>query len=99
MTRPYYSEYVRHALRFYTRNLHLTHFNSEIDKANWWACASVLKSYPEEDRKVFIAVYSGRDTLADNVYMASTQYGVDLYLVWDKMKELERKIAKKRELI
>lgn len=99
MTRPFYSEYVRHALRFYTRNLSQTRFKSEADKNNWFACANVIKGYNDRDRDILIAVYSGHDTLADNVYETAEKYAIDQAIIWDTMKEFERKIAKRRGLM
>lgn len=99
MNRPFYSEYVRHALRFYTRNLHQTHFKSEADKNNWFACANTLKGYSDTERNIFIEVYSGFDTLSDNVYETAKRHGVNQAIIWDMMKVVERKIAKRRGLM
>ena len=99
MNRLYYSEYVRHALRFYTRNLSLRSFKSEADKNNWFACANTLKGYSDKDRDILIAVYSGYDTLADNVYETAKKYSMDQAIIWDLMKDVERKIAKRRGLM
>lgn len=99
MTRPFYSEYVKHALRFYTRNLSQPHFKSVADKNNWFACASVFKNYSDKDREILVAVYSGYDTLADNVYETAKKHGINQSVIWDMMKETERKIAKRRGLL
>lgn len=99
MNRPFYSEYVRHALRFYTRNQQQTHFKSDVDKNNWYACATALKGYSDRDRNIIIEVYSGYDTLADNVYEASKTYDIPQNYIWDLMKDVERKVARKRGLI
>ncbi len=99
MNRPFYSEYVRHALRFYTRNLSLHNFKSEVDKYNWYACANTIKGYSDRDRDILVAVYSGYDTLADNVYETAKKYSMDQAIIWDLMKEFERKIARKRGLL
>ena len=99
MNRPFYSEYVKHCLRFYTRNLSQPHFKSEVDKSNWFACASVIKCYSDIDRDILVAVYSGYDTLADNVYEIAKRYNVNQNVVWDMMKEVERRIARKRGLL
>lgn len=99
MTRPFYSEYVRHALRFYTRNLSQPHFRSEVDKNNWFACASSFKNYSDRDRDILVAVYGGYDTLADTVYETAKKHSINQSIVWDLMKEVERKIAKRRGLI
>ena len=100
MSRPYYSDYIKHALRFYSRNCS-SHpvFKSDVDKNNWLSCDSVLAHYPTHMREVLISVYSGFDTLPDEVYNASKKYNIDQNLLWDAMKELERKIAKRRGLL
>lgn len=99
MNRPFYSEYVRHCLRFYTRNPDLKHFNTEVDKNNWWACESVLKNYEVLDRDIITAVYGGYDTLADNVYETAKKNNVNQNIIWDAMKDIERRIARKRGLL
>ena len=99
MNRPYYSEYVRHCLRFYTRNLSLTNFKSEADKLNWFACDTVLKGCTERDFNILVTVYGGFDTLADNVYETAKKYRIEQNVIWDLMKAIERKIAKRRGLM
>ena len=100
MSRPYYSEYVKHALRFYSRNCtERPVFKSEADKSNWLACDSVLKHCSRLVRDMLISVYSGYDTLPDEVYNASKKYKVDQNLIWDEMKGLEKAIARKRGLL
>lgn len=100
MNRPYYSEYVKHALRFYTRNVHpVPAFKSEADKNNWHSCAITLKGCSDLQRNIIVDVYSGRDTLADNVYTASVKYNIHQSVIWDLMKVVERKVAKRRGLL
>lgn len=100
MNRPFYSEYVRHCLRFYTRNLCPPRFfKSEADKTNWFACASVLKGYSDKDRDILVAVYGGYDTLPDNVYETAKKHNIDQNMIWDMMKDVERKIARRRGLM
>lgn len=99
MNRPCYTEYVRHCLRFYSRNLGLTRFRSDIDRQNWTACSDVIESYGDRDRDIIVMVYGEYDTLADNVYNVSKKLGINQYIIWDMMKDLERKIALKRGLI
>jgi hypothetical protein len=95
----FYTDYARHCLRFYTRNLTASRFKSEVDKRNWLACVSAFKAYSERDRNILVSVYSNFDTLADNVYETAKKYNINQSLIWDMMKDIERKIAKKRGLI
>lgn len=99
MGRPYYAEYVQHALRYYSRNIERPVFNTDVDKSNWMSCYSVLDKYTDRDREILIAIYGGQDTLADEVYGTSRRYNINQRLLWDMMKELERKVAHRRGLI
>ena len=99
MNKPFYSDYVRHALRFYSRNLLLTSFKSEVDRINWNACDSVIRGRSDRDRDILVMVYGGYDTLADNVYETAKKHNIHQNIIWDMMKDVEREIARKRGLI
>ena len=99
MNKPFYTDYVRHALRFYSRNLSISHFKKEVDKDNWIACHDAIGSYSDRDKDILVYVYGSYDTLADNVYMMSKKYSINQNIIWDMMKEFERKIAEKRGLL
>lgn len=99
MSRPYYSDYIRHAMRFYSRNLKPSAFKSEVDKKNWFACHQSITKLPKRDVNILVSVYGGFDTLPDEVYNVATTYHIDQSEIWDMMKEFERKVAKRRGLI
>lgn len=100
MSRTFYTEYVRHALRFFTRNYKKpANFKSEADARNWMACHTVLKNYTDKELDALISIYSGYDTLPDEVYNASKKLNIDQNILWDLMKEVERKIARRRGLM
>ena len=99
MNRPFYSEYVRHCMRFYARNTIKPRFNTDVDKVNWYACNRAMERYSDRDKDILILVYGMHDTLADNVYEISNRYEIDQNIIWDKIKEFERIVAKKRGLI
>lgn len=101
MNRPYYTDYVRHALRFYTRNpiMSLSDFKTKVDKENWLACHTSLRKYSKLEQDLFTTIYSGHDTLADEVFQASAEFKIHQNKIWDMMKEFERQIAKKRGLL
>lgn len=98
MNRPCYTEYVRHAIRFYSRYLNRTRFNNEVDKSNWLACHQVLKTYSTKEKDILIYVYGEFDTISDNVYAIANKYHIHQNIVWDMMKEFERKVAIERGL-
>ena len=99
MSKPFYTDYVRHCLRFYARNTTKPRFNTEVDKNNWYACHKAIEKYSDRDIDIIRRIYGMRDTLADNVYEASQIYLIDQNDIWDMLKELEHTVAKKRGLI
>lgn len=99
MHKSFYTDYVRHAMRFYARNLSQTYFKRNADKTNWYACHNVISTYSNRDKDILVYVYGSFDTLADNVYTMSKKYHIHQNYIWDMMKELEKKIAIERELI
>lgn len=99
MNRPFYTEYVRHCMRFYARNTNKPRFNTEVDKNNWYACHRAIEPYSDREKEIIINIFNMRDTLADNVYEVAVTYNLDQNDIWDMLKELERNIAKKRGLL
>ena len=102
--RPYYSEFVRHCLRYYVKTLdeglggHPI-FRSEADKQNWSACYEVLKDYSQFNMDIISEVYRPGDTIADKIYMLSNTKRVPQDTIWNLVNTTERKIAKKRGLL
>ena len=99
MNKPFYQDYVRHALRFYTRNLKLATFKSGVDRENWLSCHHVIQLYSDRDKDILSYVYGSYDTLADNVYTMSKKYSMNQNIIWDMMKDFEHNIAIERGLI
>lgn len=99
MNKHYYSEYVRHCMRFYSRNIDKPRFNTDVDKNNWYACHKAIERYSDRDKDILIRVYGMYDTLADNVYEVAKLYAIDQNIIWDMLKEFERVVARKRGLI
>ena len=99
MNKPFYTDYVRHALRFYSRNLIEPPFKKKVDHDNWLACRLAIDRYSNRDRDILVYVYGSYDTLADNVYAMSKKYSINQNIIWDMMKEFERRVAEERSLI
>lgn len=96
--KPCYTEYVRHALRFYSRYLGRTNFKNNVDRSNWNACHIALGNYSDRDKDILVYVYGEFDTLSDNVYAMACKYKINQNIIWDMMKEIERKVAIERGL-
>lgn len=97
MNKPCYSDYIRHALRYYTRYAN-PRFKTETDRVNWYACHNVLTQYSERDKDILVYVYGAFDTIADNVYAMANKYHLHQNIIWDMMKKVEREIAIERGL-
>lgn len=100
MGKTFFTEYVRHAMRFYSRTtIKPSNFKSEADKSNWLSCHSAMKGYDDTQKAILIEVYGGYDTLADEVYLSAKKHSVNQNIIWDMMKGFEKKVAKNRGLI
>ena len=98
MSKPFYSDYVTHMLRYYARH-DKKYSDNEISTLNWCACDSVLKTLPTKDRSILMDVYWEKDILADNIYQVSRQNGIPQNNIWTLVRSVEAKIAKARGLI
>lgn len=99
MSKTYYSEYVNHCLRFYVRHGEQSSFRSEADKLNWFACDNAFKSFSAKDRELLMSVYKNGDTLSDGVYKTALSAGINQLSIWRLIKDVERKVAKRRGLL
>lgn len=86
-------------MRFYSRNLSNPIFKKEVDKDNWTACNNAIASYSDREKDILTYIYGSYDTLADNVYTMAKKYSINQAILWDMMKDFERKIAEERELL
>lgn len=98
MNKPCYSDYIRHAIRFYARYITKTQFRSAVDRANWLACHNAIQRYSARDKDILAYVYGAFDTLSDNVYVMAKKYHINQNIIWDMMKDFEREVAIERGL-
>lgn len=99
MTKKHYSDYVRHALRFYSRNLNNPIFKCIVAQQNWKACNTVLNEHFANCKEILIAVYQPFDTMGDNVYEAAKRFDIPQDNIWAMMDDLEKRVAQERGLI
>lgn len=98
MTKPCYSDYIRHAIRFYARYTNIKCFKTCVDRDNWWACNNAIESYSDRDKDILLYVYGAFDTIGDNVYAMANKYHIHQNIIWDMMKEFEKNVAIERGL-
>lgn len=99
--KKYYSEYIRHCLRFYVMTLESVHkpsFVRESDKENWMACHSIMSHLPPEQVEKVKYLYRPGSALTDNIYMLSANEK-DRRSLWEMIENLEKSIAKRRGLL
>lgn len=99
MSRPYYTDYVRHCARFYARWSAESSYKTRADRENWLACAKVINGYSDYDRALLLDVYRSYDAIGDAVYEVAKQRKIDQTVVWNMMESFELKVAKKRGLM
>lgn len=102
--KPYYSEFVRHCLRYYIKTQDegrggLPIFRTDAERENWKACYSVLKNYSDKDMDVIAQLYRPGNTIADKIYMLSQSMRLPQGVFWNLVSDTERKVAQKRGLI
>lgn len=95
MSKYYYSDYVEHCLRFYTRYKN-PNFYSDVDKQDWTACDNVIKTLSIHDRNAIYASYGSKDTIADNVYEYCKRNNIEQSYIWFLIAKVELMIAKQR---
>ena len=97
MNKTFYSDYVRHCLRFYAR-YPTPNFRTPTDKHNWTACDKAFRIFSDEERELLMDIYSRYDTLPDNVFCVCTERAIEQDDVWKLIEELEYVVALKRGL-
>ena len=98
--RKYYTEYVAHCVRFYVRHQERpAHFKSPADCNNWYAVKDTLLTLHPEDRIRICEIYSGGDTIPDNIYQYSRRTEIPQDYLWKLVDDFERRVAKKRGLL
>ena len=102
--KPYYSDFVRHCLRFYVKNFDegkggLPHFRNDAERENWSACYQVLKNYSERDLDTIMYIYRPGETISDKIYLLSKGKQISQDTIWHLINEVERKVAQKRGIV
>lgn len=102
--KPYYSEFVRHCLRYYIKTLDEGKggqpiFRTDAERENWRACFDVLNGCSEEEVDMISHLYRPGDTIADKIYELSKSKRISQDTIWSLVNNIERKVAKQRGLV
>ena len=96
--RTFYSSYIQHCMRFYARHSE-PNFRSDADKRNWESCEDAIKTFTDNEQDILLTIYRDGDSLEDSIRTTSIELGVNRDMIWKLVNELEKKIAKRRNLI
>ena len=98
MRKELYTDYVRHALRYYIRT-EKPYFRTKADFENWIASETALNDCSTFERKILRALYSRNNPLPCAVEQCAARYSISADRVWRMMTRLERNVARHRGLI
>lgn len=98
MARAFYTEYVNHCMKFYTRRSILCAI-TEADVLNWKACQKAIGEFSSDEQEILRFIYREKGAIVDNVNRISKDKNMNQDSVWKLITRLERKIAKIRGLI
>ena len=94
----FYSDYVRHCIRFYIKYPNCIHMDStNID--NWTACDKAFSAFSENDKSLFRDIYTDGKNTEYIMLKYSKDNGIALEDLQKKCSTLERMIARIRGLI
>ena len=102
--KPYYSEFVRHCLRFYIKTIDegkggCPIFRSDAERENWKACHHVFQRYSESNQNLITQLYRTGDTIPDKIYLLSKTQQMQQESLWALVNNVERKVARERGLV
>ncbi|XCH79041.1 MAG: hypothetical protein WHF31_16225 [Candidatus Dehalobacter alkaniphilus] len=97
--KPFYADYVNHALRFYARNELQPVFESVSDSENYTCVSRVLSNIDKADAEILCDIFRRKDTLADNIYEVSKERNLNQDVIWTMLSKVTYQIAKERGLL
>lgn len=100
MSKPYYVDYVNHALRFYCRNTDpemIHQFRTASEEKNWHSCRKVVEKLDVKKRELILRVYRTPATsLPEAVYSVQREMHLSLDYIWKVIGEVSYRVAKTR---
>ena len=101
MRQNYYSDYVIHAMRWYTRCLGDPDSGpvGPAEKANWEAASRTMGRFSEKERDVLLQLYQDDGPFADRVATVALRFGFSPESVWHLSDKAMKTFAVVRGLI
>lgn len=98
MPKPYYADYINHAIRQYVQKP-IADSGDYIDVRNRYVVKTVLLGLTIEEKDAILEVYRRRDTMEDNVYSVARERKIDQDKIWTMLSRVTKMIAKELKLI
>ena len=102
MSKPFYEDYAKHAIRFYAQNRTLSMKKPGlklVDIQNWNACNDAMRSFTNREQAIIIGVFKSKCAVDDAVNCIAAQFKVDQGNVWQLINRFSRQFALNRGLI
>ena len=97
--KAFYSDYVRHCMRYCMRYPQPATFRTDVDRYNWIACKTALEKYQGKEAEIIATIYKEKGAMADNICKLSEQYSISQDSLWGLISSFEKRVAKLRRLI
>ena len=96
--KPFYTYYVAHVIRQYFADVQPT-TPTKAYVLNFEAAKRILTARPPQEQQMFKELYAGYGPISGKVDMIADKYGLTREEVWNRITELERRVAQERVLI
>lgn len=96
--KTFYSDYVGHCMRFYSRYQN-PNFKNTVELSNWQACEAALRNFRRDEVEILTDIYKSRNPITESISRISEMKGIKVDNVWEMLTRLEYDVAYLRGLI
>lgn len=97
--KPYYEDYITHAMRYYISHRMPGDHKSTADAANWEACDAAMKELQTYQVVIIADVYVRKGLLRDAVSLTASERKLNEDYVWKLVHQFTRSAAHHRNLV
>lgn len=97
--KPYYEDYITHAMRYYISHRTPGDHKSPADAANWEACDAAIKDSPTYQVAIIADVYTNKGLLREAVKKTAEERKLNEDYVWKIVHQFNRSAAHHRNLL
>lgn len=97
--KPYYEDYITHAMRYYIGHRMPGDHKSPADAANWEACDAAMKELQTYQVAIIADVYVRKGLLRDAVRETAEERKLNEDYVWKIVHQFNKSAAQHRNLV